>query len=195
MLIQRRQQGVTLLELMIGVAIVALVLAFGAPSFSRWLQDSKNRTAAEAIANGLQVARSEAVGRNALVRFTLTDAAGTSAWTVTCVNNVPSCPTATAIRTYPGANGPKVGVSVLPIPAGSSPNPFATEIAAGTSVPAGVSFNGLGRVPAANANADITRIDVTAPNAKRYVVAVSNTGQIRMCDPGVALATSPQGCR
>jgi len=195
MLIQRRQQGVTLLELMIGVAIVALVFAFGAPSFTRWIQDSKNRSAAEAIANGLQVARTEAVGRNALVRFTLTDATGTSAWTVTCVNNVTTCPTATAIRTYPGAVGPKVGVSTVAIPAGSSPDPFATEIAAGTSVPAGVSFNGLGRVPTANANADITRIDVTATNAKRYVVTVSNTGQIRMCDPGVALATSPQGCR
>jgi type IV fimbrial biogenesis protein FimT len=195
MLNRRRQQGITLLELMVGVSIVALVLALGAPSFARWAQDARNRGAAESIANGLQVARSEAVGRNALVRFSLTSATADNQWTVTCVNDVKSCPTAAALRTYTGTAGPKVGVSLLPIPAGTSPNPFATAIAAATDVPAGVSFNGLGRVPTANANADITRIDITSPIGRRYVVTVSNTGQIRMCDPNVALATSPQGCR
>jgi len=195
MLNRGRQQGVSLLELMIGVSIVAMVLALGAPSFSRWIMDSKNRGAAEAITNGLQVARSEAVGRNALVRFAFTGTASDNQWTVTCVNDVPSCPTATALRTYTGSTGPLIGVSKLPIPAGSSPNPFATAIDATTEMPAGVSFNGLGRVPAANANADITRIDVTSGAGRRYVIAISSTGQIRMCDPGVALATSPQGCR
>jgi len=195
MLSREAQRGVTLLELMIGVSIVSLVLAAGAPSFNRWITDSKNRGAAESIANGMQVARGEAVGRNALVRFDLTSADGDVSWTVTCVNNVPNCPTATPLRTYTGATGPKVGVSKTAIALPPAPDPFATPIAAVTEMPAGVTFNGLGRVPAVNAGADITRADVTNGNGKRFVVTISSTGQIRMCDPGVSLATTPQGCR
>lgn len=195
MLSRRPQRGVTLLELMIGVSIVSLVLAAGAPSFNRWIMDSKNRGAAESIANGMQVARGEAVGRNALVRFDLTSADGDIMWTVSCVNNVPNCSTAKPLRTYTGALGPKVGVSLVAVALPPAPDPFATAIEPKSDMPAGVTFNGLGRVPTVNAGADITRADVTAGSGKRFVVTISSTGQIRMCDPGVALATTPQGCR
>ncbi|SHG58493.1 GspH/FimT family pseudopilin [Massilia sp. CF038] len=196
MLKPRRQLGFTLLELMIGIAIIALVLGLGIPTLQQWMQDSQNRRAAESIANGLQMARSEAVGRNALVRFDLTNANGVADWKVTCVNDMPSCPTATPIRTYVSSGNARVGVSKIVVPAAPAPDPFAAAIAYTTELPAGVTFNGLGRVPTTNAGADITRIDVTADQGgKRFVVTVSNTGQVRMCDPSVKLSVTPQGCR
>jgi len=60
-MLARRQQGVTLIELMVGIAILATLLAMGIPAFTGWIQDTQVRTAAESILNGLQTARAEAV--------------------------------------------------------------------------------------------------------------------------------------
>ena len=62
------QRGFTLVELMIGIAIVGLSLVMAAPSFSSWIQSTQIRTAAEAVQNGLQLARGEAVRRNRIDR-------------------------------------------------------------------------------------------------------------------------------
>ena len=50
-----------------------MLLAAAAPSFSDWIRNTRIRTAAEAFQNGLQLARAEAVRRNAWVRFQITD--------------------------------------------------------------------------------------------------------------------------
>ena len=47
------QRGMTMIELMVGIAIVALLLALTAPSFSSWIQSTQIRTAAETLQNGL----------------------------------------------------------------------------------------------------------------------------------------------
>lgn len=62
----------SLIELMVGIAIVAILFALAAPSFSTWIQGTHIRTAAEAMQSGLMLARSEAVRRNTTVRFQLT---------------------------------------------------------------------------------------------------------------------------
>ena len=66
-----RQAGMTLIELMIGIVLLAILLALGAPTFFRWTQNSQIRNAAEAVQNGLTLARAEAVRRNTTVRFQL----------------------------------------------------------------------------------------------------------------------------
>jgi type IV fimbrial biogenesis protein FimT len=66
-------RGFTLIELMIGVAILALLLAIGIPSMRSWMASSKALSATEFYAEGLRLARAEAVKRNAVTRFTLTD--------------------------------------------------------------------------------------------------------------------------
>jgi type IV fimbrial biogenesis protein FimT len=69
----RHCRGVTLVEMMIGLAIVALLLMAGVPAFTTFLQNSKLRTTAEALSGGLQLARAEAVKRNGQVEIVLTD--------------------------------------------------------------------------------------------------------------------------
>jgi type IV fimbrial biogenesis protein FimT len=63
--------GFSLIELMVGIAIFAITMTFGLSSYRVWTQNTKIRTAAESIQNGLQRARSEAVKLNTNVTFTL----------------------------------------------------------------------------------------------------------------------------
>ncbi len=196
MLAKRIDQGVTLIELIIGVAIVSMLLALGMPSFSRMIQNAQVRSAGESILNGLHTARNEALRRNVSIRFNLTDTTGRVAWTVTCIVITTDCPAA-AIQSYSAAEGggnARVGVSkATPIPA------YTTVLASGTGLAtgAGVTFNNLGSVLPANAGSDITRIDITNAadsNARRLVIVLGTGGSIRMCDPLHSLATNPQGC-
>lgn len=65
--------GVTLVEMMIGLAIVALMLLGAVPAFTTLLQNQRLRGTAESISGALQLARAEAVNRNGRVEFILTD--------------------------------------------------------------------------------------------------------------------------
>lgn len=186
-----RQPGVSLVELLIGIAIVSLLMVMGAPAFNLWIQNTQVRTAAESIQNGLQIARTEAVRRNTNVRFSLTNAGGLVAWSVDCVTVTADCPAAIQARSggEGGANA-RAGIAV-------ATGTLGTALASGAGLPAGVTFDGLGRVPTANIGTDIARIDVTnavRADARRMVILVNPGGQTRMCDPALSLATNPQGC-
>jgi type IV fimbrial biogenesis protein FimT len=195
----RPQGGFSVLELAIGVAIVSVLAMSGMPSFSVWIRNSQTRAAADAVQDGLQTARNEAVRRNSNVRFTLTDAGGAVAWTVGCVVVRPDCPATIQTRSgaEAGANA-RVGVSTDAAPSPLPVNHYGTPLAAGAGLAsgAGVTFNGLGSVPAENSGADITRVDVvhTAGGVRRFVVTVGSGGTIRMCDPAVSLDSNPQAC-
>ncbi len=200
MLILRRQQGVSLLELLIGVAIVSILLAAGMPTFGLWVQNTQVRTAAESIQNGLQTARNEAVRRNTNVRFNLTSSTGLVTWQV-CVMAGANCGDVIAQRAAAeGGENARVGISVNAPPTPVPATQYATALAAGAGLSeeggAGVTFNGLGSIPTA-IGTDITRIDITnalANDARRLVIIVGTGGLTRMCDPLHALSSNPQGC-
>ena len=69
MLMRRAEQGVTLIELLIGITVLGILLAIGLPAMGHWLQNTQIRTQAETTFSGLQLARAEALKRNAAVRF------------------------------------------------------------------------------------------------------------------------------
>lgn len=191
MLIAHRQAGLNLIELIIAIAIISMLLAMGVPAFNLWIQNTQTRTAAESILNGLQIARLEAVRRNTNVRFNLTDAAGGIAWSVDCATVTANCPS--GIQSRSGSEGGSNARAGAAFATGT----LSTPISATSNLPAGVTFNGLGRVPSANLGVDVARVDVTnAANAaaRRMVILVSSGGQTRMCDPAVPLSSNPQGC-
>ena len=206
----QNQYGVSLLELLIAIAIGSILLMMGVPSFQSWIQNTQLRTAAESILNGLQVARTEAVRRNTNVRFNLTDASGMVAWSVDCETVVPmqsngdECPAGIQSRAgNEGGTNARVGISTAPYPTATPvPSSYFNDPGAGTGLPAGVTFDGLGRVPAKNLdgspnNDDITLISVTnaqSTTARRMVIVIRTGGQVRMCDPTLVLADNPQGC-
>lgn len=68
---RRLSRGFSLIELMVGLVILAVLLGLGVPAMTGWMVDSRVRSQAEYVLSGLQLARGEAVKTNALVRFQL----------------------------------------------------------------------------------------------------------------------------
>ena len=61
-----RQTGVTLLELMVGIALIAILAALAVPSFNDFRQRSTLRGAVEQFGNTLAEVRNEAVKENVI---------------------------------------------------------------------------------------------------------------------------------
>lgn len=196
---RRGAAGMTLIELMIGIAIMGILLMLGMPSISQWLNNSQIRTAAEATLNGLQLARGEAVRRNASVRFqlvsTLTSACTVSTtgthWIVSLADPAGLCNVAPSETTAPQTIQIRDGAET----------PKAELTATGAAL---VTFTGTGR-PSTGA-AYITQIDITnsAGGVCEHVTAgspmrclrviITSGGRIKMCDPAVSDATDPRIC-
>lgn len=175
MLIQRYQHGFSLIELMVTLSIVGILATLAAPSFKVILANAQIRTAAQAMHDGLQLARVEAIRRNARVIFTK----GTqSAWTVSIESD------ASTVQTRPYTEGSSaVTVAVTPI--------NATQ----------VTFDGLGRVKGnTDTSSSITQLDIDVPttlipasNSREQRVTITSGGAIRLCDPNVSAGVG-MGC-
>lgn len=186
------QRGVTMIELMVVVIIVGILAAVGAPSLSSWVQNTKIRTTAEAIQNGLQLARAEAVHRNSRVRFQLTTtldnacalSTANSNWVVSQDDPTGACASASSDTVAPRV------IQKRPSAEGSGN----TVVAAVQST---FTFNGLGRLTTA---ADTVSVSNPAGGGcapagpmRCLNIVVTTGGQIRMCNPAYP-ATDPQGC-
>lgn len=181
-----------MMELIVVVAIVAILAALALPNFSVWIQNGQIRNAAEAIQNGLQLSRAEAVKRNTNVQFILTsvNSGGTgSDWTLSCVTPVADL------------NGDGVvdcpGTGLVPPEIQKRPAVDGSRNAAVTATQSTIIFNGAGRANAAS-TINITNpvggaCAVDAGDMRCLRVTVTIGGQIRMCDPLLA-STDPRGC-
>ena len=58
---------------MITLAVLGMLIMIALPNIAAWLQNTQIRTSAEGMQAGLQLARAEALKRNATVRFQLVD--------------------------------------------------------------------------------------------------------------------------
>jgi type IV fimbrial biogenesis protein FimT len=82
------QRGFTLIELVIAVAIVAILLVVGIPSLSDLMASQRVRSTANDLFMDLSYARSEAIKRNASVQLIRTGSDWTGGWTVQFGGNV-----------------------------------------------------------------------------------------------------------
>lgn len=164
----KKQQGVTLIELLIAIAIMAILAGIAVPSFTIWLQNTQIRTATESIKNGLQLARAEAIRRNEPVNFVLSSATST-AWTVSTVAG-------TQIQQRLSSDG--------------SPNVTATVTPAGATT---VTYNRLGRISNAGALTQIV-LDTSSTQDRPLTLNISAGGQIRGCDPTITDINDPRHC-
>ena len=67
-----KQRGVTLIELMLGIALLGIIATLAMPSLTAFLDRSRLQGAIQALDADLQWARSEAVKRNAVIRVEFT---------------------------------------------------------------------------------------------------------------------------
>jgi type IV fimbrial biogenesis protein FimT len=182
----RRDAGLTLIELMIAIAILGLVVTFALPSYSTWIQNTQVRNAAEAIQNGMRLARTEAVRRNTMVQFVM--GAG-AAWTVNAIDAAGVV--AEQIQSHNASDG--TSTATLTLFSGSPPVADSTATR--------LTFNGLGRVIAnPGGAATLTQVAVDSSvlaegDSRELQINVGVGGDVRMCDPHVDPDTDdPRKC-
>lgn len=168
------QSGFSLIELMIAIAVFAILISFAVPSYQAWIANTKVRTATESILNGMQRARSESLMRNTPVRFSL---GANSAWLVECVTAA-TCPDLTA---PPGQ-----------VEARSNEEGGTQNIVVNSGGNSALIFNNLGiRSTAAN---QISQVDLSLEGSDRPLrITVGAGGTVRMCDPSTGLS-DPRRC-
>jgi len=183
-MLRTRASGFTLVELLIGLGIAALLMVLALPSFALWIADSQIRAAAESIATGLRYAQGEAIKRNSQVAFTIDPTTGTGGWTTTLVMDG---------STLQGAAFAEGAGKVKP-----------------TAVPLGsttVTFTGLGQIGPNAVGATLTEVDLTSSTGiagtrdlnvlvgggASGVAGQGNRTGIKICDPKWP-ATDPKGC-
>ena len=201
----RSQKGVSLIEVIIGVALLAMLMAMGVPQYSIFLANARLRATAESISTGLSLARAEAVKRNARVEMVLTDEEPIEG----LVNAVPPQPDGInwMVREFVPRTGAYNFIEGKSGAEGSGKQDLTTtamrvQVAStGTGIYSGIvmftGFGGVGAETIAGSSQTVTyRITnpagglcVTAGGPMRCLnIIVSPGGQVRTCDPAIPVA-------
>ena len=175
-MLTRRPRGFTLVELMVVVAILALLLTLVVPIMAGFIASSKIRTAAESYATGLTHARAESIKQNTNVELLVS----TGKWEVRRLSD------SAVLQQAAGKEGSSEIVLTV------TPN-GATRIA----------FDSFGRIIATSpvdASSAITRFDFDVSNGatlgtsrRRLRVLLETGGAVKVCDP-LAASTDPRAC-
>ncbi|MEY4752752.1 MAG: hypothetical protein RJA44_427 [Pseudomonadota bacterium] len=189
--------GLTLIELLVTLTMLALMLIFAVPALSDWLASTHVRGVAEQLEGSLRLAQAEAIRRNRQAVLVLT--AQTPSLSAAPSDSAPYW----LVRSLPLLGG-EVATDLDFIQDG----PAARSVGVNISGPALLCFNSLGRQVSNNATGlgsdchASSQSDVpltyllSAPAAsRRWQVQVYLGGRIRLCDPSQTLSdSSPEGC-
>lgn len=169
-----QQRGFSLIELVVAMAVLVTVSLLAVPAFKSAIGNAQIRSVAESIHHGLQLARVEAIKRNAKVVFNLNT---NSAWQIGCATVTSTCPA--IISEKPALEGSSQQILV-------SANQYV------------VTFTGLGSRDPAQAAAlsqvDISQSSVEASEAKPLRLLLASGGFVKVCDPSVSIVGDPRKC-
>jgi type IV fimbrial biogenesis protein FimT len=198
-----RSHGFSIIELMTVLTVLGIMLLLAMPGIGNWISNSRVRTVAEELQNGLRLAQAEAVNRNRTVVYVRTAATP-------------------ARNAAPSATGRNWYVQVLPVNAvEGATTEFQNDayIQGGTfSVDSGANvagtdtavtcFNSVGRVVSLTAAETGVGAACAAPtaadNPTDFAIALPSSdramrvelflgGRVRMCDP-LAATGQPSVC-
>lgn len=196
-----RQRGFNITEGMITLAVIALLIALALPSMTDWIRASHVRGTAEAVLDGLQRARMEAMKRNQTVTFWLVSASG-AAPDATCALSSSSAAWVVSVDDPSGECDEAPSATSAPrLVAKYAPGPAAADLTVtalaqdGESAATSVSFNGLGQVDR-RSSGHLARLDIAHSDSsvRKLRIQVSNNGGVRMCDPAVDADGDPRKC-
>lgn len=183
----RKSRGLTLIELVVTVTVLAVIIALAMPSFSVLLANQRIRTATENLRAGLQGARVEALkrGQGVVFEMPILD----SSWRYGCESPVaddndgdglPDCPS--QIQVSASSVGDDSTLTIVTTPAGVSR----------------VAFSPLGlvrqTVPVPFTQIDITVPNISASNLKPLRILLPAGGLSRICDPSVTDSGDTRKC-
>lgn len=194
-MLTRTHRGFTIIEMMIAIAIMSMLLALALPNFSIFLQNTQIKNAGESVLQGLNLARAEALRRNAAVRFQFVSdltaacalATNSLAWVVSLADPTVRCDVAPSDTTAPQ------------IVQKQSAREGTANVIIATTGGSVVTFGGLGRP----SGAQMTQIDISNSSGtceasggtlRCMRVLISTGGQPRLCDPKVGAADDPRNC-
>lgn len=169
-----KQQGFSLVELVVTVVVLVSVSMLAIPAFQTAIGNAQIRTVTESIHHGLQQARMEAIKRNAKIKFTLETS---SAWQFGCEAVTATCPALVSKKS--AAEGSSQNISI-------SADAFVTTFSSfGTRDPA---------LASAMSQVDVVNSAVTADERRALRIVLSAGGVARVCDPSVTTAGDPRKC-
>lgn len=181
----RRNSGFTLIEMMIVVVIVAILTVIALPSVAEWLQNSRTRSVADSVQNGIRFAQSESARVSRLMKFVSTP----TSWSVKVVQ-------------ITGSSSPIDTMANTVLQQSPSGNLDFVTITPDTSGHTVLEFNDMGRVSASSTEtgtftsltADASFTVANSKGTRQLTIKVSPAGKVRMCDPDKSIATDPGGC-
>lgn len=203
MIVAMRSRGFSLIELLITLAVMAVLIAAVSPSLTDWMVNLRIRNAAVAIQEGIVQAKREASNRGG-ASFWLVSASATNSsvldsscalssssgsWVISIRSPVGSCDAAPSATTAP------MLVASHAVGDGASGVTVAAVAADGATAATKIVFNALGEVTNADA---IARVDVkAATNAASHRslrVEIIGAGAVKLCDPALP-AADPRACK
>ena len=196
-MLNRNPGGFTLVELLVTLALMAILLSMGAPLLTTWTANAQVRAAAEQLGNDLRLTQSEALRRNRQTVFALTDATP-------------------ALNAAATEDGSRWFAQALPLMVGETlsdahfilASSNARQNKVSLTGPAVTCFNAIGR-PTSNSATGLgencvaptsattpIQYEVSATSGDRPLrVSVFMGGQIRLCNPARSLASgAADGC-
>ena len=191
-----------MIEIAITMALAAILLFAVAPEVTSMVANSRVRSSAESLQQGLQQARNEALRRNREVTFwlTTTNAASTldntcalsstaRGWVVSLNDPAGKCAVASSDAVDPMLVEKAVGGGI-----GSNVAVNALQ-ADGATAATQVVFDGFGRVSTATS---IARLDLDNANSNNNFrplrIQITRGGSVRLCEPRVSDTADPRRC-
>ena len=171
----RRQRGVSAVEALIVVFVLALVIGLGAPSLRGQAQRQELIGVAAQLATDLQLARSEAVARNRSLRLTLKEDHGASCYLIH-EGPVPACSCADVERRSCPVDGAIV---------------HAVALGAASPVQLRSTVRSLVFDPVKGTVSPTATIRVESTNGQALHQVVSIVGRVRSCSPQGRVVGAP----
>jgi type IV fimbrial biogenesis protein FimT len=169
--------GFSLVEVMVAVGLLSLLVLLVMPGYREWIDRSRVMAASGSVADGLRLARHEAVQRGARTRFELDGERGAHWMACVLPPGGATCTDAGDAGLLAQGDAAETGGVLLSMAGG------------------GVEFNGEGR-PVEDAGTSGARVEITsaADPSRRMVAIVGTGGVVRRCDPDAAPGTYPGMC-
>lgn len=199
-----RQRGFSIIEIAVVLVVLALILTSSMPSIGSWLRNIRLRNQAEAVQNGLQQARNEAVRRNRAIGFHMVtpgsdtaltsgcalSAAGTS-WVVSARDPEGACNAAPS-DTPTSSTDPMIVATHVGADGGSGVRVSGVD-SDGTAA-SSVTFDAFGRRTGALARITVDYAS-SQTDDRPLQIDISANGMVRMCDPNASADDDPRRCR
>ena len=191
-------RGFSVIELVVTVALIAILLAISVPAYGTWTADAHVRAAAESLTNAIRLTQATAVAKGRTSLFALTADAQPS------VDSVPAGSAQNwfaALNVLSGSDETKASQGLI------LKSTEGTQHRVQISGPAMVCFNALGRQASLAATANSLATACTAADpvvfqvsrstgaSRAFNVLVSAGGRVRMCDAAKTISNAnPDGC-